>query len=135
VVSKPQREPSHAAAQQQPVQTPAQTPVQQPPAVPAQAVQPPPQPTVSPSNQAELQNMREELAAINASADAQRTKWGAIQRDLQAKGGNLNTDRQEQLSLTNTFLDGAAAALRDNNTAKARDLMDKAEYQIKKLSK
>ena len=81
----------------------------------------------------ELQQLREQLAQLGARADAQRGTWGAMQRDLMAKGMNLNSARQEQLSLMNTYLNGASAALNDGNAAKARDFMGKAERQIEKL--
>jgi hypothetical protein len=136
-----QRPAMNQPAQQQPVQRPVQNPVQAP-AQPQPAAQiPAQQPTVSAPpvdpgpSRAELQKVRESLMLLNNRAATVRNSMDSLRRSQAASGYGIGGQYTGPAGLMETYLNGAADALRANDVTAAKDFSTKAERQIDILEK
>lgn len=130
-------------ARAQAVPTPVATPAPQTPpaqvAPPAQVTAPPAQvsaPPVPPApSRAKLQEMREQLAMLNARVTGIHTSLSSLQRSQAASGLNLRGDMQTAASLMDSYMQGANAALNAGDLPSAKSFLEKAEIQVERLEK
>ncbi|HWB86245.1 MAG TPA: protein kinase [Bryobacteraceae bacterium] len=130
------------AAAQQPSGTPAAqvrptepAPIPQPAAQQAPAQSQAVAPAPAGASREELQQVREQLALLNARAVAVRTSLDTLREQQRAQGMNLRGDMQVASAQMNEYMQGSRDALQNGDAASAKNFMNKAERQVEMLEK
>ena len=87
-------------------------------------------PSLSASTLAELQEVRNQTAELDARAAAVRIIVKRLKSEQEAAGGGLNQDVAGAYVRMNAYLSAEKTDLEDGDVAAARDHMEKAKYEV-----
>ncbi len=90
-------------------------------------------PSLSASTLAELQEVRNQTASLDARAAADRIIVKRLKSEQEAAGGGLNQELAGAYVRMNAYLSAEKTDLEDGDVAAARDHMDKAKYEVNSL--
>jgi hypothetical protein len=115
--------------EQKPKQTQARAPVPPRPEIKSAAVQAQPEPAENP----ELPEVRERLDLANATADRARRNLDSLRQRLTAQGQAVNPDTTASMARIDAFLQQAQAGLNRKDVAVAKEDLQRAEYELRKI--